>query len=67
MQTREPDLRRRGNRDRHRQGASTRDLDRSGNSYHGAGDFFHYDMTGTPVFNGTFTICAVKICVEAPQ
>jgi len=42
-------------------------LDRSGNTYQGAGDFYYYDMTGAAVFNGTFTITAVRIDVEAPQ
>jgi hypothetical protein len=42
-------------------------LDHSGNTYQGAGDFYYYDMTGAVVFNGTFTITAVRIGVEAPQ
>ena len=42
-------------------------LDRSGNTYRGAGDFYYYDMTGAEVFSGTFTITAVRIDVEAPQ
>jgi hypothetical protein len=42
-------------------------LDRWGKTYQGAGDFFYYDMTGAEVFNGTFTITAVRVDVEAPQ
>ena len=42
-------------------------LDRSGTTYRGSGDFYYYDMTGAAVFNGTFTITAVRIDVEAPE
>ena len=42
-------------------------LDRTGKSYQGSGDFFYYDLAGAEVFNGTFTITAVRIGVEAPQ
>jgi hypothetical protein len=39
----------------------------AGNSYSGSGDFFYYDLNGEVVANGTFTITAKRILVQAPQ
>ncbi len=46
----------------------TTELDETGNSYSGSGDYTYYDLNGNPIpsISGTFTITAKRILVEAP-
>ncbi|MBA3914754.1 MAG: hypothetical protein H0X25_13100 [Acidobacteriales bacterium] len=39
----------------------------SGHNYSGSGDYAYYDLNGSVVASGTFTITAKRILVEAPQ
>ena len=41
-------------------------LSEDGNAYSGSGNFDGYDVSGSVIFSGTFTITAVRIAVEEP-
>ena len=41
-------------------------LSEDGNAYSGSGSFDGYDVSGSVIFSGAFTITAVRIAVEKP-
>ena len=47
----------------------TTTMNKSGNSYTGAGDYTYDDLDGNPIprISGTFTITARRIVVQAPK